>query len=76
MFLGTGSMECHFFFDPQLGDLVSLEAHVDPELDPCELYFSDVREAGGHWLPRRIEVRYGDQLYTYRPREMAGLRRP
>ncbi|MGC3969088.1 MAG: hypothetical protein QM775_17515 [Pirellulales bacterium] len=41
-----------------------MEAHVDPELDPCELYFSDVREAGGRWLPRRIEVRYGDQLYT------------
>ena len=60
----SGGVVCRFFFDPQLGDLVSLEASVDPELDPCELFFSDIRENGGRWLPRRIEVRYGDQIYT------------
>lgn len=59
-----GGVVCRFFVHPQYGDLVSIELTVDDALDPCELYFSDVRETAGRWLPRRIEVRHGDDVYT------------
>jgi hypothetical protein len=33
---------------------------ADENADPCEIYFSDYREANGRSLPGKMEVRYGD----------------
>ena len=46
------------------GALVAAEVYVDRANDPCELYFSDYRDAGGKMLPHRVEVRNGDKRYA------------
>ncbi len=58
--LGT----CRFYFDPIDGRLLALEWFPDEQSDPCEVYFSDYREAEGRLWPGRIEVRYGDDLFA------------
>lgn len=55
---------CRYFFDPATGDLASVEAQLQEDLDPCELVFADYREQQGRWVPGRIEVRHGDNIYT------------
>ena len=46
------------------GALIAGEVYVDRAADPCELYFSDYRDAGGKMLPHRVEVRNGDKRYA------------
>ena len=53
-------VECRFYFDPAAGHLLALEMFPDEDADPCEIYFSEYREQGGHFWPGRIEVRFGD----------------
>jgi hypothetical protein len=53
-----------YFIERQTGDLACVEAQLAEELDPCELIFADYREEGGRWLPGRIEVRRGDDVYA------------
>ena len=59
----TGGVDCDFMFDPNDGTLLALEMFPNGEADPCEVYFSDYREADGRFLPYRMEVRNGDNLF-------------
>jgi S1-C subfamily serine protease len=56
-------IECRFYFDPGSGDLVALEMYPAQDVDPCELWFSEYRDMDGRFLPARIEVRTGEQIY-------------
>lgn len=58
------TVEARFYFDVATGELVLLESIPDASADPCEVYFSEYRELGGRWLPHRIEVRHGDEVFT------------
>ena len=63
--VGTyGGVETWFYFDPQTGDLVALEMFSDDGVDPCELYFGEMRPVAGRVLPHRIEVRHADATYA------------
>ena len=63
--VGTyGGVETHFYFDPQEGDLVGLEMFTDDDVDPCEIYFDDIRPSKGGAFPHRIEVRHGEAIYA------------
>jgi serine protease Do len=55
---------CRFCFDPADGRLLAIEMFPDEESDPCEIYFSDYREFDGRWLPGRMEVRYGNDVFA------------
>ena len=57
-------VECRFYFDPADGRLLAMEMFPDEDADPCEVYFSDYREADGRYWPGRMEVRYGDELFA------------
>ena len=35
----------------------------DPDVDPCEIHFSDYRETAGCQLPYRLQVRHGDRVF-------------
>jgi serine protease Do len=59
-----GGVESRFYFDPTDGTLVCLEMWPTEGVDPCEVYFDDYRESGGRWLPHRLEVRHGDQIFN------------
>jgi hypothetical protein len=56
--------ETHFLFDPATGRLVGLEMFPDPDVDPCEIYFSDFRETELGELPHRWEIRHGDRVFA------------
>jgi serine protease Do len=56
-------VECHFLFDPAEGHLLALEMFPEEDVDPCEVYFSGYRDVDGRFLPARMEVRVGDDLY-------------
>jgi serine protease Do len=56
-------VECHFLFDPAEGHLLALEMFPEDDVDPCEIYFSGYRDVDGRFLPARMEVRVGDDLY-------------
>jgi hypothetical protein len=58
-----GSVECHFLFDSESGELIGLEMFPDEQSDPCTIYLSQYDELEGRHVPRRWEVRYGDELY-------------
>jgi len=58
-----GGVECRFFFDPAEGRLLALEMWPEDNSDPCELHFSEYRQSGGRSLPRRLEVRFGDEAF-------------
>jgi hypothetical protein len=60
--IGEG-VETHFYCDPANGTLVCVEMFPDDEADPCEVYFSDYREEAGRFLPHRMEVRHGDDVF-------------
>src|SRR5262249_13987006 len=60
---GPGGVEALFYVSPADGELVCVEMYPDESSDPCEVYFSDYQEAGGRFLPRRMEVRYGDKVF-------------
>jgi hypothetical protein len=57
------SVECHFLFDSESGQLIGMEMFGDEHSDPCEIYFYEYEELEGRHLPRRWEVRCGDELY-------------
>jgi len=59
-----GGVECRFYFDPAEGHLLAWEMWPAEDADPCEIYFSEYRESGGRWLPRRMEVRFGDEQFA------------
>jgi S1-C subfamily serine protease len=52
-----------YYFSLKDHTLLGMEVKLDPELDPCEVYFSDYRPEEGRLLPHRIDVRTGDTLY-------------
>jgi len=60
---GPGGVEALFYCAPADGELVCIEMYPDESSDPCEVYFSDYQEAGGRFLPRRMEVRYGNKVF-------------
>jgi S1-C subfamily serine protease len=60
----TGGVDCQFMFDSADGTLLALEMYPQTDSDPCEVYFSEYREADGHFLPYRFEVRYGDNVFN------------
>ncbi len=57
-------VECRFLFDPRQGHLVHLEMSPDEEVDPCEIEFVDPCEVEGRWLPGRMRVRRGDEVFA------------
>jgi serine protease Do len=57
-------VECRFYFDPAGGRLLAMELYADDNSDPCEVYFSDYRDADGRSLPGRMEARFGDQPFA------------
>ena len=63
--VGTyGGVETHFYFDPIEGHLVGLNMFADDDVDPCEIYFDDIRLVEGRSFPRKIEVRHADETYA------------
>ncbi len=63
--VGTyGGVETRFYFDPAEGDLVGLNMFADDDVDPCEIYFSDIRQVSGRAFPRRIEIRHASETYA------------
>jgi serine protease Do len=52
-----------WYFSPKDGTLLLMETKLKEGEDPCEVYFSDYRPAGGHMLPHRMTVLYGDLHY-------------
>ena len=56
--------EANFVFDKTSGRLAILEMFAGPDLDPCEIRFSDYREAEGRQFPHKLEVRHGDSIFA------------
>jgi S1-C subfamily serine protease len=56
--------EANFVFDKASGRLAMVEMFADPELDPCEIYFSDYRDVGGRQFPHKLEVWHGDSVFA------------
>lgn len=59
-----GAFETKWYFALSNRQLLGCEATVVKEEDPCELYFSDYRDVGGHKLPHRMDVRHGNKPYA------------
>ena len=57
-------VECRFMFDPAEGQLLAVEMFPVEDVDPCEVYFLKNREVDGRFLPARMEVRIGDDVYA------------
>jgi S1-C subfamily serine protease len=65
----TGSTSAKWFFakdDPvaakaglKPGYLAGAEVSIDPDEDPCELYFSDYKKVGDNLFPHKITVVFG-----------------
>jgi S1-C subfamily serine protease len=64
---------CRFYFDPSEGHLLAIEWFPDELSDPCEVYFSDYREAEGRAFPGQIEVRYGNDRFAVLRIKEAGI---
>jgi hypothetical protein len=56
-------MEGRFLFDPQAGQLATLESYADVQGDPCELMFAEYQAVGGLAFPHRWECRHAGQTY-------------
>ena len=65
--LDESGAECRFYFAPGGGRLLAIEVFPEQGVDPCEVYFSDDRDADGRQLPGKIEVRWGDERYGVFP---------
>lgn len=59
-----GAFETKWYFSLANRQLLGCEVLVVKDEDPCELYFFDYRNHGGHNLPHRIEVRHGNKPYA------------
>lgn len=46
------------------GALIAAEVRVDPQGDPCELYFGSMKDVGGRLLPHTIDVWFGDKRFA------------
>ncbi len=57
-------VDCRYYFDPEAGRLLALEFFHDDESDPCEVYFSEYHQSGNHWVPGRMEVRFGNEPFA------------
>jgi len=57
-------VECRLYFDPREGHLLCLEMFPADDVDPCELYFYDYHEQEGRFLPARLEVHTGGELFA------------
>ncbi len=56
-------VECRFLFEAREGHLLAVEMFPADDVDPCEIFFSGYRELDGRFLPARMEVRHGGDLY-------------
>lgn len=59
-----GGVETRFHFAPESGDLIGIEFEAADGEDPCEIYFSDLREVDGRRLPHRWTIRHGDEVFA------------
>jgi hypothetical protein len=59
-----GGVESRFYFDPDHGDLIAVEMQASDDEDPCEVYFDDIREVEGRYLPFRWTIRHGDEEFA------------
>jgi S1-C subfamily serine protease len=59
-----GGVESWFYFDPVNANLLGIEMQTSDDEDPCEIYFSDVREVEGRNLPHRWTIRHGDDVFA------------
>jgi len=59
-----GGVETRFYFDADSSDLIGIELQTSDDEDPCEIYFSDVREVEGRRLPHHWIVRHGDDVFV------------
>jgi hypothetical protein len=62
-----GGVECRFFFDRGEGFLLAVEMSPDDEVDPCEVHFGEYRQVGDRWIPGRMEVRHGNDVFGLFP---------
>ncbi len=63
--VGTHNVvEVRYAFEPDSGLLVALEMFPAMNVDPCEVYFKDYRQAGDYLLPHRVIVRHGDTVFA------------
>jgi S1-C subfamily serine protease len=62
-----GGVECRFFFDRTEGSLLAVEMSPDEEVDPCEVYFRECRQVGDRWIPGKMEIRHGDDVFGFLP---------
>ena len=59
-----GFVTCKWYFAKSDNKLLGFETYIAKEMDPCEVYLSDYKDAGGGlMLPYRLEVRTGDKRY-------------
>ena len=56
--------ETRFLFDTPSGKLVGMEMTLNDEIDRCDIMFSDFNMYKGLQIPRKIEVRHGNQLFA------------
>jgi S1-C subfamily serine protease len=59
-----GGVETRFYFDAESGDLAGIEMQSSDDVDPCEIYFGDMRDVDGRRLPHAWTVRHGDELFA------------
>jgi hypothetical protein len=59
-----GGVEARFYFDSATADLIGIELQTSDDEDPCEIYFSDVREVDGRYLPHQWTIRHGDDTFA------------
>jgi hypothetical protein len=59
-----GGVETRFYFDAEAADLVGIEMQASDDEDPCEIYFDDIREVDGRYLPYRWTIRHGDEVFA------------
>ncbi len=57
-------VECRLYLDPEQGDLLALEVFPADDADPCELYFHDYRGVQGRFLPGRMDVHHGGEVFA------------
>jgi len=60
----AGGVESRFYFNPATGDLIGIETQLADDVDPCEIYFDDVRTVDGRSLPHHWVVRHGDEVFA------------
>ena len=55
--------ETRFLFDTPSGKLVGMEMTLNDDIDRCDIMFSDFNIYKGLQIPRKLEVRHGNQLF-------------